>query len=236
MIVSLFSHASTVSTLQSNEGKAPTDKDQRIETIIVEGRDYNSALKAFNRGDFEVAEIEFKKNARCALRMERNKQAFVNGLQSSAISSNLQSVASLGGGGSAEGNSSNQTSAPASNIKSSVGGNAQKQQSKGEQIELTCENRAYQLYMMALSQLQLGRSDEAEKNLKTASFLNKDIYDAHYRLALMRLLRNDTDEAQERLEDMEDVLNRCRDCEAKPEILARIDFIKKALSGEIKLN
>jgi hypothetical protein len=31
-------------------------------------------------------------------------------------------------------------------------------------------NRGYQLYMTGLSQIQMGRTDEAEKNLKTALF------------------------------------------------------------------
>lgn len=220
-------------TLDTLDEQAPKEQEQQIETIIVEGNNYNAALRAFNRGDFALAEIEFKKNARCAHRMERNKRAFVNGLQTSAITNNLQSSASLGGGGGPQSNSTIQSSNSASPV---TGGNARRQKSKSEEQELTCENRAYQLYMTALSQIQLGRSEEAEENLEIASFLNKNIYDAHYRLALMQLLRNDKDEAEDRLDDLQDVLKRCRDCDAKTEIVARIDFVEKALAGEIKLN
>ena len=90
--------------------------------------------------------------------------------------------------------------------------------------------------MTGLSQIQLGRIEEAEKNFKTASFLNTNIYDAHYRVALMQLLRNDMSGAKSRLSDVQDVLNRWRDCKARDEIIARIDFLEKAISGEVKLN
>lgn len=220
-------------TQEDINSKETTEQDEVIETIIVEGNNYNDALRAFNRGDFALAEIEFKKNAKCAHRMERNKRAFINGLQTSAISNNLQSSASLGGGGGPQGNTTIQTNTAVSPV---TGGNARRQKSKSQQQELNCENRAYQLYMTALSQIQLGRSDEAEENLEIASFLNKNIYDAHYRLALMQLLRNDKDEAEDSLDNLQDVLKRCRDCEAKPEIVARIEFVEKAIAGEIKLN
>ncbi|MDT0595602.1 hypothetical protein [Glaciecola petra] len=220
------------STELVQNAKEATEQDEVIETIIVEGNNYNDALRAFNRGDFALAEIEFKKNARCAHRMERNKRAFINGLQTSSINNNVQSSASLGGGGGPEGNSTIQTNTTASPV---TGGNARRQKSKSQQQELTCENRAYQLYMTALSQIQLGRNEEAEENLEIASFLNKNIYDAHYRLALMQLLRNNKDEAEDRLDNLQDVLKRCRDCEAKPEIVARIQFVEKAIAGEIKL-
>jgi hypothetical protein len=51
----------------------------------------------------------------------------------------------------------------------------------------------------------------------------------------MQLLSNDAEGAQERLSNLQGVLKRCRDCESRDEIVARINFVKKALSGEIKL-
>ena len=89
--------------------------------------------------------------------------------------------------------------------------------------------------MTGLSQIQLGLPEEAEKNFKTASFVNKNIYDAHYRIALIELLRDDKDAAKSRLSDIKGVLKRCRDCEVRDEIIARVDFLEKAISGKIKL-
>jgi hypothetical protein len=165
------------------------------------------------------------------LRIERNNQAFVSGLQNSSIDNSLQAIASIQSGSSSEGNSA----ANSSSLSSSIGRKAVNQPGSTVERDRTCSNRGYQLYMLGLSQIQLGQLDEAEKNLKTASFLNKNIYDAHYRLALMQLLRNDTTGAEDRLSNIQGVLKRCRDCESREEIVVRIDFLKKAFSGEIKL-
>lgn len=216
----------------SNQTDEANQESQEIERIIVSGQNYDEAMRAFNAGDFELAEIEFKKNAKCALRVERNKRAFIGGLQNSSIDNSLQNSASIQSGAQSQANTSGRTSTPTSGI----GGNAENRKENATVSARTCSDRGYQLYMTGLSQIQLGRTDEAEKNFKTASFLNKNIYDAHYRVALMQLLRSDKDGAKSRLDDIQDVLKRCRDCEAKEEILARIDFIEKALSGEIKLN
>jgi tetratricopeptide (TPR) repeat protein len=227
----LMFSAINVLALQSSQSKEELQEKDEIERIIVSGSSLDAAKRAFNAGDFELAEIEFKKNAKCALRMERNKQAFVNGLQNSSINNSLQQTASIQTGSSSQGNSISNSST----VSSSIGGRAVNQPDKTTKRDRTCSSRGYQLYMTGLSQIQLGRTDEAEKNLKTASFLNKNIYDAHYRLALMHLLRKDTQSAKERLSNIQEVLKRCRDCESREEILVRIDFLKKALSGEIRL-
>lgn len=210
-----------------------TEKDdQEIEKIIVRGNNFDNAMSAFQAGDFELAEIEFKKNAKCALRIERNRQALIGGLQNSSIDNSLQNNASRQSGAQSQGNTSGRSSTPTSGM----GGKAANQREITTIPSRTCSDRGYQLYMVGLSQIQLGREKDAEKNFKTASFLNKNIYDAHYRVALMQLLRSDNEGAESRLSDIQDVLERCRDCEARDEILVRVDFLEKALSGKIKLN
>lgn len=218
---------------QNSEAEDDSQEAEEIERILVSGQNYDSAMRAFQSGNFELAEIEFKKNAKCALRRENNKRAFVDGLQTSALNNAARSSGSLSGSSATERNSA---TPPTPSVASSMGGKSSNREGSTTVTERTCTDRGYQLYMTALSQIQLGRNEEAEKNLKTASFLNKNIYDAHYRLALMQLLRKDKDTAQERLESIRDVLDRCRDCEAKEEIVARIDFLEKALSGKIKLH
>ena len=216
---------------QNGESEKAEQKTEDVERIIVSGQNLDAAMSAFRSGNFELAEIEFKKNAKCALRIERNKRALVDGMQTSALNNATQSSASLGGSSQLDNNSP----IPAPSVSSGIGGKASNREKDQTVRSRTCTDRGYQLYMTALSQIQLGRNEEAEKNLKTASFLNKNIYDAHYRIGLMQLLRNDKDTAQDRLEKIQDVLDRCRDCEAKEEIVARIDFLEKALSGKIKL-
>jgi len=170
-------------------------------------------------GDFAKAEIEFKKNAQCALRLENNNRAFIDGLQNAQNNQLTRSQ-------------TNQ--ANSSNLNSSFGGSGRNKRTN-ETRQRTCNDRGFQLYMVALSQLQLGRVEEAEKNLKTAAFLNKDLYDAHYRLGLMELLRDDSKSAKKHLKKIKKILKRCDECEAEEEIVAQVNFLDKAVKGEIKL-
>jgi hypothetical protein len=219
-------------TSQPDKGAQET---QEIERITVLGGNLDAAMGAFRAGNFALAEIEFKKNAKCALRAERNKKAFIGGLQTSSINSSIQNTASVTSVASGSQSQGNLTSS-SSPFSGRSGGKSANQEKRAAVSKRTCSDRGYQMYMTALSQIQLGRNEEAEKNLKTASFLNKNIYDAHYRIALMGLLRKDNESAEDRLSDIQEVLDRCRDCEAREEIVARIDFLEKALSGEIKLH
>lgn len=218
---------------QEAENEKNSSEEEEIERINVLGQNPDIAMQAFNAGDFLKAEEEFKMNAKCALRIERNKQAFADGLQNSAL--NQQATSSVGGANAQSGsNASNLASSP--NIAST--GNFGGSQSKIENAEVrerTCDNRGFQLYMTAMSQLQLGKVEEAEKNFKTASHLNKNLYDAHYRIGLMQIMRNDVKGANSRLSSIKTVIDRCGDCESKDEIIAQADFLEKAISGEIKL-
>ena len=198
---------------------AQNSNDADIEKILIEGRSGDIALQAFNSGDFARAEIEFKKNAQCALRLENNQRAFIEGLQTAQNNQLTR-------------NQNNQ--ANSANLNSSFGGNGRNQR-KNETQQRTCSDRGFQLYMTGLSQLQLGRPEEAEKNFKTAAFLNKDLYDAHYRLGLMKLLRDDTKSAKKHLKNIRKILKRCDECEAEEEMIAQVSFLDKALKGEIKL-
>lgn len=236
--ISLFfavsAHVVAQETPETSPAPEPsTNDEEEIENIIVSGRNYDAALKAFNSGDYATAEIEFKKNALCALRIERAKDAFVSGLQTSAINNNTQS--GVGGANTQTGRTSAGAGEIAAGFTGNVGGRSDNKDDKQSGSERTCENRAYQLYMMGLSQLQLGKSDEAEKNFKSAVFLNRNIYDAQFKLALMEMLRGENKKAQGRSEELEDILKRCDDCEAKTEIEQRLVYVQKALNGEISL-
>jgi tetratricopeptide (TPR) repeat protein len=226
-IIALPFYASAQEKPATENGEQTSDKIERIEVTANYG---DAALQAFNSGNFELAEVEFKKNAKCALRAERNKQAGINGLINSQINQNMLA---------------NQTSNSSSQFSESSSGNisassiSQSARSNNDQNEVlrksTCNNRGFQLYMMGMSQIQLGRAEEAEKNFNTAVVLNKNLYDAHHRLALMKLLREDVDGAEDELSSIKSMLNRCFDCDARDKILARVDFLEKALDGKIKL-
>ena len=227
LVVSLSFYSYAQDTAETKGEQETSDKIERIEVTAVYG---DAALQAFNSGNFELAEVEFKKNAKCALRAERNKRAGIDGLINSQIDQNMLANQTAS-------NSSQYSQSSSGNISaSSISQSARSNEDPNEVLrKSTCSNRGFQLYMAGMSQIQLGRPDEAEKNFNTAVVLNKNLYDAHHRLALMKLLREDVDGAKDELASIKNMLKRCYDCDAKDKILARVDFLEKALDGRIKL-
>ena len=207
------------------------NNDEDIENITVTARAGDAAMQAFNAGNFELAEIKFKENERCALRVERNRQAFIEGVRESQISQEVN------GGGVNTGSSMTDSNAARVEGKSSMNAIAAKTQKAEDKVrENTCENRAFQIYMAGMSQLQLGRAEDAEASFERAVALSQIQYDAHYRLALMKLLRQDKSGAEGHLEAINSILKRCYNCDAREEIVRISDFLQKAVDGKIKLN
>jgi len=227
LIIALPFYAVAQEKTATESDQQTSDKIERIEVTAVYG---DAALRAFNSGNFELAEVEFKRNAKCALRAERNKRAGIDGLITSQINQNM--LANQTSNSSSQYSQSSSGNVSASSVSQS--GRSNKDANK-ELRKRTCDNRGFQLYMMGMSQIQLGRPEEAEKNFKTAVVLNKNLYDAHHRLALMKLLREDVDGAKDELSSIKSVLKRCYDCESLDKISARVDFLEKALDGRIKL-
>lgn len=207
------------------------NNDEDIENITVTARAGDAAMQAFNAGNFELAEIKFKENERCALRVERNRQAFIEGVRESQISQEVN------GGGVNTGSSMTDSNAARVEGNSSMNAIAAKTQKAEDKVrENTCENRAFQIYMAGMSQLQLGRAEDAEASFERAVALSQIQYDAHYRLALMKLLRQDKSGAEGHLEAINSILKRCYNCDAQEEIVRISDFLQKAVDGKIKLN
>jgi tetratricopeptide (TPR) repeat protein len=236
LLVTLFCWASLPAFAQDedpqNEQKR-SEPDQTIERIVVDGSNLDSAMRAFNLGDYAQAEIEFKKNAKCALRIERNKRAFVDGLQIGSVNQAIESSVNTSSNPNGQGGGN---SAPAAGSFSGAVGGGNSNAERTQAPTRTCDNRALQLYMVGLSQIQLGRADEAEANFKTATFLNRNLYDAQFRLALMQILRSDMKGARSQFKKLEKILKRCKDCPAREEIIVRKDYLEKALSGEVDVN
>lgn len=207
------------------------NNDEDIENITVTARAGDAAMQAFNAGNFELAEIKFKENERCALRVERNRQAFIEGVRESQISQEVN------GGGVNTGSSMTDSNAARVEGNSSMNAIAAKTQKAEDKVrENTCENRAFQIYMAGMSQLQLGRAEDAEASFERAVAISQIQYDAHYRLALMKLLRQDKSGAEGHLEAINSILKRCYNCDAREEIVRISDFLQKAVDGKIKLN
>lgn len=216
-----MTHFAVIGFLMISPLMAKEDKTEDIERIVVTAQSSDEAMRAFNAGDFALAEIKFKENERCAFRRERNNDAFINSAQTASVNAQVR-----------QGNTVTEQ-----NSYSGEGGRAPSSvPKKSRKSKSSCDNRAFQFYMTGLSQIQLGRITDAEQSFERAIALNKNQYDAHHRLALMKLLKKDTKGAESHLSAIKSMLKRCYDCDARSEIETRIAFIQKALDGEIKLD
>ena len=214
----------------AQEGGARAD-DEAEDVIVVRGR-RSRGMAAFEAGDYATAEVEFQKNARCALRKERNRAAALDQIQSNQTTQALGDAGARGVQGNPTGPGAAAAPPPPPSSPSFVPPAGMR--AEGTDDTLDCGNRAFQLYMRGLSQLQLGKIDEAEESFRRAGDLDRDLYDAQYRLGLIAILRGDEEAARWRLGAVERILRRCRRrCENRAEIVARRDHLASALRGEV---
>lgn len=185
------------------------------------------AMSAWNAGDFATAEIEFKKNAFCALRAERN---FASAVESAREDSTRSTVGSgvadtIGGspapGGGAGGNAT--TANPSTRLTSNNFKN------KDSETKRSCDNRGFQIYMTGLSQLKLGKRSEAKQSFKRAAAMRKDLYDAHFRLGLLEYQDGNLDKSKRHFKKLKKLESRYRSGEANTEIKAQIKYLKNLL-------
>lgn len=189
---------------------ASPEEDQRVlDSVVVTGVQNDDAMAAFRNGEYADAEIGFLGNARCAQRRERNLSAAIDSARSSSFRTDINPTQPNG--------------------SSNAPGNV------AQQTKRTCAHRGFQVYMAGLSQIQLGKPEEARRSFKKATVLSKILYDAHYKLALMALLEGDQRTAERQLQKINGILSRCRRCPARQEILDRQSHLQKALNGDVKL-
>jgi tetratricopeptide (TPR) repeat protein len=211
-------------TLQAQEPEA-------IDEIVVTGtKQMDPAMSAWLAGDYATAEIEFDRNAFCALRAERNFRSGVEDARDSTIRSDVTTDANsapqpTGGPGAGGGLvlPTAPTVAPSATINST---DFQKSEAKDRR---TCENRGYQMYMKGMSQLKLGKMAEAKNTLTRATKIHRTIYDAHFRLSLMDYQDGDIKNAKKEFKALKKIAARCKRCEAKEEIQAQVKFLENLL-------
>jgi hypothetical protein len=200
-----------------------------IEEIITTGTiQTDPAMSAWRAGDFATAEIEFKQNAFCALRVERNFISGLEGARDSTIRSDVGTDIDLpaqpsGGLGGAVVAPTTQPVIPKVQLNSSDFRN------KDNEGTRTCEDRGFQIYMMGMSQLKLGKRDEAKATLLRSTGLRKNLYDAHFRLSLMEYQDNNLKKANEHYKKLKKLGSKCKKCVAKKEIVAQIKYLENLL-------
>ena len=209
-------------------------EDRVLDTVEVIGVQNDAAMAAFRAGDYATAEVEFLDNAMCALRRERNLISSVETARTNSL--RAETFASQSGAGDSGANS--RGASAGAGQQSAVGvaaidGIATR--NLPNTYDRTCDNRGRQLYFAGLSQIQLGKTDEALRSFERATSISRILYDAHYKIGLIKLLSGEPEKAQSELRKIETILNRCRDCEAKQEIVDRRDHLAKAINGEVSL-
>lgn len=219
--------------LAQGDGSNGEGDERVLDTVEVVGIQNDAAMAAFRAGDFETAEVEFLDNAMCALRRERNLTASVESARTSSLrAENFADATVVDSGASSRGASAGAGQQTPTGL-AAIDGIATR--NLRNTYDRTCDARARQLYFAGLSQIQLGKTNEALRSFEKATASSTILYDAHYKIALIKLLTGDTKTAESELRKIEGIQKRCRDCEAKQEIADRIDHLTKAINGEVSL-
>jgi tetratricopeptide (TPR) repeat protein len=231
-IAAAMSLAAPIATAQDEAAESESE-DRVLDTVEVVGVQNDAAMAAFRAGDFETAEIEFLDNAMCALRRERNVRASVDTAQiNSQRAEVFTNSTTTDSGASSQGANAGAGQTTPTGVAATDGVAVRNLRNT---YDRTCDAKAKQLYFAGLSQIQLGKTNEALRSFEKATASSRILYDAHYKIGLIKLLTGDTRKAESELRKMEGILERCRDCEAKQEIVDRIDHLSKAINGEVSL-
>ena len=205
-------------------------QDSEIEDeVIARGSiQTDPAMSAFRAGDYATAEIEFERNAFCALRATRNFRSGVEAAQDSTVRSDVGTDIDTPSG--AAGGPGGVTLGPTPSTPTPVARLNSSDFEKNETPEKrTCEDRGFQIYMMGMSQLKLGKRAEAKEAFSRAVNMRKTLYDAHFRLGLLEYQDGNIDKANKQFKLLRKLESRCKGCDAKDEIRAQIQFMEKLL-------
>lgn len=191
---------------EGNQTQPAAVEGEEQQVVLVEAWRRDRALDAFLRGDFATAEIEFRKNVQC---IQRNERQFEYALRQGLIEM-------------------------ARGFPNTFIHNVPKDPK--EIRERTCYSKEWQLYMMGLSQIQLGRFDEAKESLYSAARMSKEdlLYDAHYRVGLLELMEGDVESADRRLTHLTKMTRSCMarsKCEVKADMEMATAYLTRAVAN-----
>jgi len=200
-----------------------------VDEIIARGTiQTDPAMSAWNSGDFETAEIEFKQNAFCALRVERNFAAGVEASRDSSIRADVagDAISQQSPTGGQGGANVSPSAPPPPSVNQVNSSDFKKNESATKR---TCEDRGFQIYMMGMSQLKLGKRDDAKEAFKRATFLRKTLYDAHFRLSLLEYQDGNIEKAKKEFKKLRKLERKYRKGKANEEIKAQISYLENLL-------
>jgi hypothetical protein len=198
------------------------DTQEVTDEVVVVGR-RDRAMDAFMRGDFVTAEKEFKDNFRCIRRAEMLKdfaleQGVVDAQRATTLGAPAHAVGDAG--------------APQV-YNAPVIYNAPLR--PDQIVERTCSSPDWQLYMIGLTQIQLGNLVEARKSLRRATQRSQDLllFDADFRLGLLELLDGRIEPAERRLKRLDSMRRTCDKrgirCVVHADLEAAIAYLRAAI-------
>ncbi len=174
----------------AQDSSSSEPEDVVIATGRVQGTD--PAMSAFINGDYETAEIEFKKNYSRLIRQENFKEQALLQTQNNAVTQQI--IDGLPTSGSQGGQLTN---SPTPNGFDVRGLNQRAKREKDSETRIgSGDNLGYQLYMTGMSQLQLKKYAEAKTSFKRAIRRTKSLHDARLRLGLLEMREGNIEGAQ----------------------------------------
>lgn len=226
-LIALITASSTFAqTADPTSDTEPANEDEVIAfgtQILGE----HEGMDAFFRGDFETAEIEFENEFKSLRRFESAKE---NSARDAAIgidraAQTAESGANVGSSVNSRGGGSPiQSSGSALSTNPGLTSNFINRRSEGRTVltdgKVTYEDFAFASYMTGLSEIQLGKYDEAKDSFKTSLHHDEKNYDARMRLGLLYLKDRDFETAADHLEKLNKLRRQCekRSCEDSAEI------------------
>lgn len=204
--------------------------EEPIDEVISRGvkKATDPAMSAFLAGDFATAEIEFERNAFCALRATRNFRSGVESARDTTLRADVGTDTNIaqqptGGVGGVSINPSVPNVAPSASLRTS---DFKKNESTNKR---SCSDRGFQLYMAGLSQIKLGKLANAKESFEKAIALRKTIHDAHFRLALLEYQDGNMKNANKQFKQLKRLQSKCKRCEFKEEIKNQVQYLSNIL-------
>lgn len=190
-----------------------------VDEVIVDGKRTGSShkgLDAFYRGDYVTAEIEFEREFKS---LRRGRSALDNAAFSADIAAdNAAAIGQVGAaspGGSNNGNASGGFGNTSNGLSSSASLSTTflNRRSENRTVlddgKITFDDFAMTRYMAGLSEIKLGKYDEALTSMKSSLTYDKGNYDARMRLGMLYLMQRDYDRAADQLETLDKMRRRC---------------------------
>lgn len=215
----IFIAAISVPSAAQNAPDATTETENtEIEEIVTYGQqnwDRHDGMKAFFNGDFKTAEIEFEREFLSLKRFESSRENAANDADigrdradSTAVMNAATGVVAGPGGGVQV--QSAPTSAPRSG---GVSGRFNKKQATGNSLltdgVITYHDFAFTKYMAGLSEIKLGKYDEAKVSLKQSLNHDGKNFDARMRLGLIYVQDRNFEDAAKQLTKLDKMRKKC---------------------------